>query len=133
MGHYKFDIDLPEGEFAERLVKDLLGGERGSIEVKRDWKVTETGNVAIEFECRKRKSGISTTEASWWAIVLDGRLFAHQMIIFIKTSRLKEIAREIYKQKGAVKGGDDRSSRIVLIPLEEFVRYSPQATQPDML
>lgn len=133
MGYYKFDLDLPEGEFAERLVRELLGGERGSIEVKRDWKVTDSGNVAIEFEYRKRKSGISTTEATWWAIVLDGRQFAHQMIIFIKTSRLKEIAREIYKQKGAVKGGDEGSSRMVLIPLEEFVRYHPQATQPDMI
>ena len=24
MGHYKFDLDFPEGEFAERLVRDLL-------------------------------------------------------------------------------------------------------------
>ena len=23
MGHYKFDLDFPEGEFAERLVRDL--------------------------------------------------------------------------------------------------------------
>lgn len=133
MGHYKFDLDFPEGEFAERLVRDLLGGERGSIEVKRDWKVTETGNLAIEYEYRGRKSGIATTEATWWAIVLDGCKFAHQMLIFIKTSRLREMAREIYKKGGTVKGGDKMRSKMVLIPLEELVRYSPQATQPDML
>ena len=133
MAHYNYDLDFPEGEFAERLVRDLLGGERGPIEVKRDWKVTETGNLAIEYEYRGRKSGIATTEATWWAIVLNGPQFAHQMLIFIKTSRLREMAREVYKRGGVVKGGDKARSKMVLIPLEELVRYSPKATQPDML
>lgn len=132
MGHYKFDIDLPEGEFAERLLKELLGGERGPIEVKRDWRVTETGNIAIEYECRKRKSGISTTEATWWAIVLDGKQFAHEIIIFIKTSRLKEMAREIYKKQGNATGGDIGSkTKLILIPVEEFVRYNPSHSNPE--
>lgn len=133
MGHYKFDLDLPEGEFVEGLVKDLLSGERGTIEVKRDWKVTETGNLAIEYKYKGKPSGIATTKATWWAIVLDERQFAHEMIIFIKTSRLREMARGIYKKRGGVIGGDKRQSKMVLIPVEEFFKYNPSSTQPDML
>ena len=134
MGNYNFEFDLPAGVAAERLVKEILAGERGTIEVKRDFLVSDTGNIAIEFECRGRKSDIAVTKAIWWALVLDGRKFAHEMIIFIKTSRLKEIARNIYREKGWVMGGDKGSNtKMVLIPIEEFIRYNPDSSKPELI
>ena len=134
MGHYNFEFDLPEGIAAERLVEEILAGERGTIEVKRDFKVSDTGNIAIEFECRGRKSDIAVTKAMWWAIVLDGRQFAHEMIIFIKTSRLKEIAKDIYKARGFVTGGDKNSNtKMILIPIERFFEYNPKSSKPELI
>lgn len=134
MGNYNFEYDLPAGVAGERLVQELLAGERGTIEVKRDFKVTETGNIAIEFECRGHKSDIAVTKATWWALVLDGKKFAHEIIIFIKTTRLKEIARSIYKENGWVIGGDKGSNtKMVLIPIEEFIRYNPEFSKPELI
>lgn len=122
MGNYKFDLDLPEGEAAERLVKEILCGERGLVEVKRDFKVSDTGNIAIEYKSRGHKSGIATTAANWWAITLDGSQFGHEVIILIKTARLITIARKFYKTGGSVKGGDNLTSEMVLIPVTELVK-----------
>ena len=134
MGNYKFDIDIIEGEFAERMIKELLEGQRGTIEVKRDFKVTETGNLALEYEYRGRKSGLAKTEATWWAIVLDGERFAHQMVILIKTERLKELGNQMYKKGYKVPGGDNKASKLVLLPLPEIIQYKPdKPIQPDFL
>ena len=134
MGNYNFEQDLPEGVAAERFVQEILSGERGAIEVKRDFKVSETGNIAIEFECRNRKSGIAVTKALWWAIVLDGNLFAHEMVILVKTERLREISRELYKKRKFVTGGDSGSNtKMVLIPIEEITKYKPIFTKPELM
>ena len=134
MANYDFDLDFPDGVAAERLVREILAGERGPVEVKRDFKVSETGNVAIEFECRGKKSDIAVTKATWWAIVLDGDIFTHEVIIFIKTTRLKEIARDMYKNKGFVIGGDKGSNtKMVLIPVSEFFTYRPRVKQIEMI
>ena len=61
MGNYNFDLDLQDGEGGERLVQEILSGERGTVEVKRDFIVSESGRVAIEFLCRGRPSGIATS------------------------------------------------------------------------
>ena len=122
MGNYKFDLDLPEGIAGEDFIKDLLSGDRGKIEVKRDFIVSSTGNIAIEYECRGQKSGIAKTEAMWWAIICDGNIFAHQLILFISTKRLKEIALKYYRSGKHTNGGDDNKSKMILVPISEFVK-----------
>ena len=123
MGNYEFDLDLPEGEFAEELVKSILCEKgRSTIEVKRDFYVSDSGNVAIEYRARGNKSGIAVTKAEWWAFVLDGDKYNHEIIIFIKTERLREIARAFYQKGSHTKGGDDLSSEMVLIPVLELLK-----------
>lgn len=133
MAHYDFDLDLPEGEFAEFLVKQLFNGERGHIEVKRDFKVSNTGNLAIEYQSRGRPSGIATTKATWWALVPDGPEYAHELVIFVNINRLKRIARDYYKRGKHKPGGDKKSSRNVLITIEDLVKRDGNSIQPDML
>ena len=41
-------------------------GWKNTIEMKEDIKTEVTGNVAIEFECRGKLSGIKVTEANLW-------------------------------------------------------------------
>lgn len=70
-----FDLDLRYGRDGERLVKAFLSGFLdGTVEVKRDGRAAETGNVYIEAECRRRDgwhdSGILATKATYWALVI---------------------------------------------------------------
>lgn len=71
-----FDIDFSFGREGEQLVEDLLT-EGKRIEVKRDRKWSITGNVYIETDCFFTKSnswqpsGLSVTEAEYWAFVLN--------------------------------------------------------------
>jgi len=70
-----FDLDLAAGHAGEKLVEELLTGGN-TVEVKRDFKWKETGNLYIETACwSSRKecwydSGLSTTKADYWAFVL---------------------------------------------------------------
>lgn len=75
-----FDLDLSYGQEGETLVQDLLTqGKR--VEVKRDRKWKDTGNVYVETECYFMKlkdwapSGLSVTEAEYWAFVLEDSVF----------------------------------------------------------
>jgi hypothetical protein len=71
-----FDLDFSFGRDGEQLVEDLLT-EGKRIEVKRDRKWSITGNVYIETDCFFTKSnawapsGLSVTEAEYWAFVLN--------------------------------------------------------------
>lgn len=71
-----FDLDLEFGQEGESFVKDLLTGGH-TIEVKRDRKWKNTGNLYIETECFFTKnnkwapSGLMVTEAKYWAFVLE--------------------------------------------------------------
>lgn len=133
MGNSNFDIDLPKGQAAERLVQDMLCGEYGPVEVKRDFLVSKSGNVAIEFRCRARPSGIATSTALWWAIVLDGAKYGHEIIILIKTSRLRAICKHLHKQDKWTRGGDDNASEMVLIPIAQLVQWSPELVSPTLI
>lgn len=71
----QWDLDLRYGKAGEKLVAAFIEGfTNGTIEVKSDRLAAETGNVYIEAECRVatgwQPSGIVTTKAEYWAIVL---------------------------------------------------------------
>ena len=110
----KFDIDLEFGEEGERLIESVI--KSGKIECKRDRLTGKTGNLAIEYMYRGKPSGISTTEADWWAFLIEGS------ILMVETERLKDIAREYLKDGHVVDGGDDMASKIILVPVTEFLR-----------
>jgi hypothetical protein len=88
-----FDIDLAFGQEGESLVKDLLTGGQ-TIEVKRDKRWKETGNLYIETECYFNRthswgpSGINVTKAAYWAFVLE------DMVLIIPTEALKYAVEE---------------------------------------
>jgi len=75
-----FDLDLGYGKDGENLVEELLTHGR-TIEVKRDRRWSETGNIYIEVECWYQRtnswepSGLSVTEAEYWAFVLEQSVF----------------------------------------------------------
>lgn len=112
-----WDIDLEYGLRGESMVQSVLQNKT-KIEVKTDRMAHTTGNIAVEYQYRGYPSGISTTESDMWAFVL----YKADLIIFVSTKQLKEIARKYYKQGRITKGGDDNESHMVLIPIEELTK-----------
>ena len=105
-----FKYDLEVGQLYEKWLGDLL--ESKTIEVKRDFMASQTGNVFVEFFCRGKPSGISTTEAEFWAFIL-----ADKTVVLLPTERLKVLAREAHKAGQIAKGGDSGASKGVLVAL----------------
>lgn len=120
-----FDIDLEFGQVYEKKIKELLES-KGKIEVKTErdtW--LKTGNIAIEFSYRGKRSGIARTEADWWFHVLTLNDNMVGMVCF-PVLKLKLLMRAMYDQGIArkVNGGDDNASEMLLLPLNKL--YSQQ-------
>ncbi len=111
-----FDIDMEYGRRGENTLLDILETKR--IEVKTDRIAHVTGNIAVEYRFRGRPSGISTTEADYWAFLL----YDMTTIIMVPTEKLKAIARDRYKKDEITLGGDDNASEMILIPIEELIK-----------
>ena len=114
-----FKFDLKVGQVGEKMLADILEGCK--VEVKRDKWITKSGNIAIEYECRSKPSGIATTQSDWWCLILSGDM-EDKMMLLIEISKLKEICRHYY-QKGSIKNmGDNNLAKAVLIPFSELIK-----------
>jgi len=106
-----FKYDLHRGQIGENYLANIL---KGHIEVKTDKRALETGNVFVEYESRNKHSGITTTEAEWYAFVLS-----NTVIILIKTEDLKSICKKLPKEQRKP-GGDSNTSMGVIVPIEKL-------------
>lgn len=140
--YYSFRKDLVVGEkyqakakkFLSKIYGDLEDGfdhrwdlknDIVSFEVKTDFLSQKTGNVGIEYKDRGKPSGISVTESSHyfiiaydkdWPMIVDGfRKNGAWLCMQIETSVLKELCKLPFRKR--VRGGDDKQSLMVLIPL----------------
>lgn len=109
--HYDLKIgNNVEGTFARIL---LLCGDK--IEVKSDRLAHKTGNVFIEYESRGKPSGLSTSHAEWWVFEIQNCFHV------IPAKQLKEIARKYIQTERDIKGGDDNTSKGILLPITELL------------
>lgn len=116
----KFDIDLRVGEEYEDSLAKILTLEKIEVKTEIDkWK--NTGNIAIEIRCRGKLSGLSVTEASYWAHILSYRGYI-KSVILLPVEELKRIVKDLLEKKEArmVMGGDDNMSQMVLVPLKKI-------------
>ena len=116
----KFDIDLRIGEEYEDSLAKILSLEKVEVKTEIDkWK--ETGNIAVEIRCRGKLSGLSVTEASYWAHILSYRGYI-KSVILLPVEELKRVVKELLEKKEArlVMGGYDNESQLVLIPLKKI-------------
>ena len=118
----RFDINLAEGLVSEAFLKKLLTGEE-TVEVKQDFKVGNTGNIAIEIAHRKKDkiepTGLSTTEAKFWGFILAGEEFNNEVIILIDTERLRRLV-TAYGEDNKLSGVRGRSN-FKLLPIERLL------------
>ena len=122
----KFDIDLKFGQIYEEVLAKVLTDKTIEVKSERD-KWLDTGNIAIEYMSRGKLSGIATTKADWWAqILVDGTKIkgilmfpVDELKVKIKTMKLKGHALE-------TDGGDNDSSKLVLLPLKDLFNYDEE-------
>jgi hypothetical protein len=85
-----WDIDLRFGQDGETYVNNLLTNIE-TIEVKRDKRWIQTGNLFIETQCWSDKinkwyeSGINASKATHWAFVVEG------LVVILPIEKLKEV------------------------------------------
>ena len=89
MANSSWDLDFAHGQVGEALVNDLLAGGF-TVEVKRDRRWAETGNLYIECYCwynstnEWKESGLLATKADYWAFVLN------ETVLMIPTKKVIE-------------------------------------------
>ena len=119
----KFDIDLAYGKVREQRVADMLQqgkievkSERGNFQNPKSW--VNTGNIAIEYECYGKPSGISATESDYWFhnLCIGDETFA---TIVFDTNSLKRIINNL-DSKRSVSGGDNNAARMYLLNLQKL-------------
>lgn len=116
----KFDLALKAGEEFEDFFRGLVAN--ATVECKKDYVARETGNLFVEFECRNKASGLSVTQADWWAFGIVGADGNVERIVLVSTSWLKRECRRLFRLGRIAKGGDDGLSRGVLLPLTSVGR-----------
>jgi hypothetical protein len=124
-----FDLQFDKSQIEVVKLDAILMRGAASLErweVKIDWdKWKQKRRMAIEYMCRGKDSGIRTTQADLWAIVLmDNGLWAG--CILIPTERLRRLALKAIMEGDAGTGGDDGASKMAYIYLEDVFRFLPK-------
>ena len=113
----KFDIDLEYGKIRESQVLDVF--ENAKIEVKSERDIWQkSGNIAIEYECYGKPSGIKATESDYWFhnLCINDETDAP---LVVRTPFLRRIIDSLDYVK-SVKGGDHMASRMYLLNIQKL-------------
>ena len=110
MSRSDWDLDLRFGQEGEVFVNSLLTAPIETVEVKRDRRWKETGNVYVETECWSDvlaswyASGISTTKASHWTWVLEDAVITFPIETIRKAIAMYGVKREMNRSEYSTKG-----------------------------
>jgi len=113
----KFDIDLKYGQIRENHVSSMFGDKKIEIKTERDWWY-KTGNIALEYECNGKPSGINATKSDYWIQILAKGDDNHCMLVF-EVDKLKKIV-DKYKKDYTRMVGDRNASKCVILPIEKL-------------
>jgi hypothetical protein len=121
----EFDIDYEYGRQGEMFVTSIRKAmQEDRVEVKRDGKFAETGNLYVEFACLKRgkwsPSGIATSTSEAWTFVLGDS----EVALTLSTELLKDVCRMAYRQ-GRIAEEKDGShpTKGVLLKVSTLMAY----------
>jgi hypothetical protein len=107
-----FRYDLKVGQVKEKELAEILNDK--TIEVKFDKRALDTGNVYVEYESRGANSGIAKSEADYYCFCFG--LTYH----IIKTELLKDRCRKYIGTNRDRLGGDNNTSKGILLPIQEL-------------
>ena len=107
-----FNYDLKVGQTKEKQLADIFNSKK--IEVKYDLMALKTRNVYVEYRSRGKPSGISKSSADYYCFCF-GETFC-----LIETSELKDKCRKYLNTNRDKLGGDNNTSKGILLPIEEL-------------
>jgi len=87
-------------------------------EVKCDRLTHKTGNIAIEYMCNKKPSGITSTRSTYWIyfVLKDGKIKdVYKLPVYI--------IRRVMGKFRSINGGDGWRSAMRLVPIEKFKKF----------
>lgn len=119
----RWDADYEIGRQGELWVQSIVDSLKSDArEVKTDERFADTGNIYVEYECKRRghyqPSGLSTTEAPVWAFVLQ----REGVLLVVATELLKQVARELLRQgRTAECSRGSHPTRGVLVPVARLL------------
>lgn len=95
-------------------------GSKSSYEVKADKMINITGNICIEYYCRNKPSGITTSTAKYWAIFecKDDKYTLYKIPRKILNKFIEN--KQYFKD---VNGGDNMASKLYLFKKNLFKDY----------
>ena len=118
LDYLKYDkYEIKKGYFKEY---DIILDDTTKVEVKAEKMASITGNIAIEYSCSGRPSGILTTEADLWVhfIVFD----AYEECYCIPIQDLRNIVRNCR----SVRGGDGMRANMYLVNKSLIQQYKTE-------
>lgn len=117
--HYKFR--KMNGNFKDYDLKIFHTKTRYNLyEVKTDYQIHKTGNIAIEYKCNFKPSGITTSTARYWAI-FETTDAGYTLYIIPRSIINKKIYNREYHK--TVSGGDNMASKLFLFDKNVFEKY----------
>ena len=113
----KFDLDLEYGQIREDKIADIFSKAKIEVKSERDiWQ--STGNIAIEYECYGKPSGIKATESDYWFhnLCIGDNIFCS---LVFDTKVLKKLVDKLDTFR-TVSGGDNNASKMYLVNLPKL-------------
>ena len=107
-----FKYDLKVGQVKEEELGEIFNSK--TIEVKYDLQAMKTGNVYIEYFSRGKASGISTSQADYYCFCIGDTFH------LIQSRILKERCRQYLGTNRDKLGGDNNTSKGILLPIKEL-------------
>ena len=115
-----FDVDLEFGNGWEKYIDDIFkSAKKAEIKTERNiW--TNTGNIAIEYECSGKPSGLRTTEADVWIhnLVFNEEIYCS---FIFPINKFKKLCNKMFEEKNLKNGGDGGNSKLLLLHMKEMI------------
>lgn len=115
----------PEKKFKDFDYYTIKGDKKIAYEIKADKLSYRTGNLAIEFQCNNKPSGLTATKSDYWIIFAVDANGKYEVYKF-PVNELKEL---VLKEKcRQVNGGDGYRSRMYLLKKSKCGKYKIKPT-----
>ncbi len=109
------------GYFKEYDIKIYKNNKSVKYEVKADRITYYTKNIAIEYECSNKVSGVITTKAKYYAYFVINPNNDYELYIIPVKKIIKYIMKNKYKK--ILTGGDNNKSKFYLFDENLFLKY----------
>ena len=113
---FKYDLDfgIISEKYYGKILSDLINGMSECKAERDQW--AKTGNTFVEFESRGNPSGIATTYSDHWVVLF----YKENKLCFSITLPIENM-KKIARKGQLIKGGDENTSRGMLVEIKELI------------